>query len=786
MAVTAPFQFARIPRAVWFPEWGPLVSHDVPFKDGYSGTIDIEIAAMTPLLIGGPRRKATDAKPGEVWPVQLPDGTYAIPGSSLQGMIRNILEIACFGKLGPWVDQRRFGIRDISGTPTGVAAYASRMTGKVAGVITPKTHSGWLQKSSDGKITITPCQHARIDSTNIGVLANGAAAGNLQAQLTAATNAKERYDAFLNTLPRTRPNKARLQVRVDVQAPTDAAHSCGPIWYTHCTAPALPATRSQPGQLVFTGKPSKGDGSRKKHFEFVFYNKPGAVSILINDDIWRDFKLSHSPPKGSGQTENPNWAYWKSDFDAGARVPIFYIEDVDATGNPLENTVAVMGTAFMFKLAHKNDTHDMLGNSNADHLDTSKYDLASLIFGGVGGEWLGHSLKRRASFAWAIADADAQAVEPQYYHVAEGKKKPEFAPRSAPTSTVLLSPKPSYFPIYVRQKMHGNQLDWDKGTRKNTEAYATYTPITDDTATFRKRPELAGSKIWPAPPDLGEKPAWCVPAPPATWGNRQDGQTDKLTTHVKLHALKQATKFKSQLHVHNLREAELGALLWALTWGGDAQLRHHIGMGKPFGMGSIQAVVTGTSLTPNANGAGASVTELIDKFKTTMRAAYRSLGDKVTAHEWEQSVQVAALLKAAQPQAQEEYMGLDNPERIKQRRDRDSRNWIDDLDRNDNPKMEPGPDSYIGARAEGHFLPSYIDGSYEIRLPPLTLERAAPNTAADATPSFSIGDKVIIVLGGRASTVIEINNTKPNSVRVKDDAAPDKRWYRPTDLKLAP
>ena len=50
MTVHAPFRFAPINRWVHFPAWADLVSHDVPFKDGLSGEIDLEIRAETPLL----------------------------------------------------------------------------------------------------------------------------------------------------------------------------------------------------------------------------------------------------------------------------------------------------------------------------------------------------------------------------------------------------------------------------------------------------------------------------------------------------------------------------------------------------------------------------------------------------------------------------------------------------------------------------------------------------------------------------------------------------------------
>lgn len=108
MPVKAPFRFARINRWIYEPAWAELVSHDVPFADGLSGKAEVEITARSSILVGGDRRKATAGKAGEVRPFQLPDKTYAIPGSALQGMTRAILEIASFGRLGPWIADLKY------------------------------------------------------------------------------------------------------------------------------------------------------------------------------------------------------------------------------------------------------------------------------------------------------------------------------------------------------------------------------------------------------------------------------------------------------------------------------------------------------------------------------------------------------------------------------------------------------------------------------------------------------------------------------------------------------
>jgi hypothetical protein len=46
-------------------------------------------------------------------------------------------------------------------------------------------------------------------------------------------------------------------------------------------------------------------------------------------------------------------------------------------------------------------------------------------------------------------------------------------------------------------------------------------------------------------------------------------------------------RFEGVIRFHNLRPVELGALVWAIEWGGNDRLRHGLGMGKPFGWGQV-------------------------------------------------------------------------------------------------------------------------------------------------------------------------------------------------------
>jgi len=88
--ITAPFNFVPLSDKVFFPPWAEDVSHDIPFKDGESGEIDITITAKSPIFI------RDHENPEEFCSY---DGEYYIPSTSVKGMIRSVLEIMSFGKL---------------------------------------------------------------------------------------------------------------------------------------------------------------------------------------------------------------------------------------------------------------------------------------------------------------------------------------------------------------------------------------------------------------------------------------------------------------------------------------------------------------------------------------------------------------------------------------------------------------------------------------------------------------------------------------------------------------
>jgi hypothetical protein len=196
--------------------------------------------------------------------------------------------------------------------------------------------------------------------------------------------------------------------------------------------------------------------------------------------------------------------------------------------------------------------------------------------------------------------------------------------------TVLMGSKPSYYPIYVRQPGGGRPgtLPDLPGTGAKAPA-ATHTPLTpslfptnfDELGHEHTEPELAGVKIWPAR-DSARVSFPSVPQPP-------DPRNRSVQT--RLTALATGARFKTKLRFHNLRPVELGAVVWALTFGRpealegkDSGLQHRIGMGKPLGLGqvSIRMDETKTSIRTNDRRTAPSLATAAAEFVRHMTEAY--------------------------------------------------------------------------------------------------------------------------------------------------------------------
>ena len=136
--IKAPFNFVPVSDKVFLPEWADRISQDVPFSDALSGTIHLRITAETPMFI----RNGSDRKDSSFSHMTGVSGKpcYFIPGSSIKGEVRSILEIMSFSKMR--VDESAsFAIREISNSRN--KQYEIQRDSK-------SVHCGWLRQNPEG------------------------------------------------------------------------------------------------------------------------------------------------------------------------------------------------------------------------------------------------------------------------------------------------------------------------------------------------------------------------------------------------------------------------------------------------------------------------------------------------------------------------------------------------------------------------------------------------------------------------------------------------------------
>lgn len=107
MEIHASYRFIPVEKEQQYfsPSWKKDVSQDVPLKDYQSGTIEYTLTANTAIFV-----KGNDGKFCQI------DGEYFIPGTTIKGCVRSVLEIMSFGHLDETRvkdNKEKFPFRDI-------------------------------------------------------------------------------------------------------------------------------------------------------------------------------------------------------------------------------------------------------------------------------------------------------------------------------------------------------------------------------------------------------------------------------------------------------------------------------------------------------------------------------------------------------------------------------------------------------------------------------------------------------------------------------------------------
>lgn len=99
--LTAPYNFVPLADTVVCPSWAGHVQMEMPFPHALCGSFDLVIEAVTPLMVG---HEAVSPPEGVNAETAKRNFTLfdqpSLPGTTLKGALRAVIEIASFGKIG--------------------------------------------------------------------------------------------------------------------------------------------------------------------------------------------------------------------------------------------------------------------------------------------------------------------------------------------------------------------------------------------------------------------------------------------------------------------------------------------------------------------------------------------------------------------------------------------------------------------------------------------------------------------------------------------------------------
>lgn len=539
----APYNFVPLPEKAVTLDGDKIPGHDE--FNGITGFIDCLLTTRSPLYT----RSAMDPEFFKQWGdksfhelredqkkklaqcfsldnAEVP----VIPGSSLRGMIRTLVEIIGYGKVQPVTDQLKVTFRAVAAASDDPLAqpYKQMLEGVKAGYVERRGNTWYIQPAQ------TP--------TNLGLLEN-------------APFLKVKDQPELNTaipaLVRFTQNGYRPQyhdVRFDCELAQDRK---GKKYVRVINIGGRSSAGKYAGVLVCSGnmaESGEAHSSKRKVYTLVLEPDRNSKSIPIPQQVIKDYIDSLT----EFQKEPPFSKHLGCLIEGH---PIFYLEsngEVIAFGHTANFRIPAW---FMDK--GKRRTITPLDFTPMNLRCSEETDLAEAIFGYVEPQKQG---KRPVSKAGRVFFGDARF---------ESAKDGIWLSENPITPKVLASPKPTTFQHYLVQD---KSRQHDPDVKKQLAHYAT---PTQETA-------IRGHKSYWHKGNIGLDEIQEIP--------EKIDKAPKQYTRIK--PVKAGVSFCFRIHFENLRNYELGALLWALALPGenDKDYCHSIGMGKPLGLGAIKII----------------------------------------------------------------------------------------------------------------------------------------------------------------------------------------------------
>ncbi len=419
----APYNF--IPLNEKIVEAEPVPEFDRYHNDRFTGYIDLEIQALTPLYIRDTltmdeykeRDKMEKEKKTFINPDFFsPGGILRIPGSSLRGMIRTLVEIVSFGKFESFDDKRLY-FRAIGDTSKLGTDYRRTMVDE-KNYYFPKVKAGLLKKTGYKEYKIYPSKE--IEGTQIYRINFDKKTGVIDGTRNLKLEPFEFKTIFFKPVAPKNHTHYRFNKRTNQR-------ESFLLRYAKLQSISLTQDENHPnkGFIISSGP------MNKKHMHWVI-NEPeeNHEGIEVPEDVIKDYqddKGRKAPDILKKANENRNG------------VPCFYI--TDSSGR-----ILAFGHTAMFRLPYLKTIGDHVPPQLKDKEIT---DLATAIFGDT------DNRASRVFFEDAIFDGEPQSV----------LMKTEIP-------KILSGPKPTCFQHYIEQKTENLQ-----NHPKNLAHYNSDNPI---------------------------------------------------------------------------------------------------------------------------------------------------------------------------------------------------------------------------------------------------------------------------------------------------------------------
>ncbi|VXD25831.1 conserved hypothetical protein [Planktothrix serta PCC 8927] len=549
----APYNFVELPEKVVEAE-RPLPEGDRYHLNRHTGRIECILTTESPLYTRC--GLTTDEFESGKESKDLPEFFYTdpsskskkpvIPGSSLRGMLRTLVEIVSFSKIERVSGHQRLFFRAVGSNPSKESwgkEYKQYVKPEIvkAGYLKQDGQKWYIQPATeDESVTFAWVEESEL--ANLPRFKRFNSDGYEPQYFDVSYNSLEQKEVKKNGRVIAKP------------------------WF----ASNINLQESEPiSKLVTSGnmKQADEDSPRRNHC-IVFPESKSAKPLPIDDTAIEHYRNALT----EFQKESPFDKDWGV-LEEGH--PVFYYHDGQS------KTVGFFGQSPNFRIPYSPE-----GNGHATTVldfipknlrKLASIDLADAIFGWIKQESENERLpdgfdKQRSSRIF-VTDA-----------LYESNQNGIFYSETPVTPQILSEPKPSYFPHYLVQP-NADQL--------KLKHYASE-PLEETV--------IRGHKLyW----HKGDDPDFELPASPT---KRVINSSRKIihsseenlnTQTTQIEPIKKGVTFKFDVYFENLSDVELGALLWVLSLSSDKSQQlvtgkknekycFSLGMGKPLGMGAVK------------------------------------------------------------------------------------------------------------------------------------------------------------------------------------------------------